>query len=41
LGMRFETVFDHPRLLGHPLQQHALYAIDAATYASAQQEAYT
>jgi 3-dehydroquinate dehydratase / shikimate dehydrogenase len=41
LGMQFEAEFDHPRLLGHPLCRHALYAISARQYNAAQEESYT
>jgi 3-dehydroquinate dehydratase/shikimate dehydrogenase len=41
LGMRFECAFDHPRLTGHPLCRHALYAISASAYNAAQEESYT
>lgn len=41
LGMQHEQDFDHPRLAGHPLARHALYAISAVQYSAAQQESYT
>jgi 3-dehydroquinate dehydratase / shikimate dehydrogenase len=41
LGMQHEQDFDHPRLIGHPLCRHALYAISKAQYTANNAESFT